>query len=89
MVGGPLDPARRRRISRHCEKRRKIGHQCAQRRHRCEFVILARELRTRARPWPVIGTAHQPRDDWIESDVTGRRQQMRLVHHHRSKATLE
>jgi hypothetical protein len=37
--------------------------------------------------------AHHPRPraapEWIEGDVTGRRQQMRLVHHHRPKATLE
>jgi hypothetical protein len=44
-----------------------------------------RELRPSARPWPVFGTAHQPRDHRIERDVTGRRQQMRLVHHHRPK----
>ena len=30
-----------------------------------------------------------PRDHWIEPDVAGRRQQMRLVHHHRAKAALE
>jgi hypothetical protein len=35
------------------------------------------------------GTAHQPRDHRIERDVPRRRQQMRLVHHHRAKATLE
>jgi hypothetical protein len=86
---GPLDPGRRRRVGRHREKRRKTGDQRAQRRHRCELVILARELRPGGRPWPVFGTAHQPRDHRIESDVTRGRQQMRLVHHHRAKATLE
>jgi hypothetical protein len=35
------------------------------------------------------GTAHQPRDHRIERDVPRRRQQTRLVHHHRAKATLE
>ena len=49
--GAPLDPGRRR-VRRHGEKCGKIGNQCAQRRHRCELVILARELRPRARPWP-------------------------------------
>jgi hypothetical protein len=49
----------------------------------------SRELRPSARPWPVLGTAHQPRDHRIESDVTDRRQRLRLVHHHRPKATLE
>jgi hypothetical protein len=34
------------------------------------------------------GTAHQPRDHRIERDRP-RRQQMRLIHHHRAKATLE
>ena len=34
------------------------------------------------------GTAHQPRDHRIERDLP-RRQQMRLIHHHRAKATLE
>ena len=63
--------------------------QCAQRRRRCDLVILVRERRPSARLWPVFGTAHQPRDDRIESDVTRGRQQMRLVHHHRPKATLE
>ena len=71
MVGAPLDPGRRRRVGRHGEKRRKIGDQGAQRRRRCELVILARELRPSARPWPVLATAHQPRDHRIESDVTG------------------
>jgi hypothetical protein len=33
-------------------------------------LILARELRPSARPWPVFGTAHQPRDHRIERDVT-------------------
>jgi hypothetical protein len=46
---GTLDPGRRR-VSRHGEKRREIRDQCAQRRHRCELVILARELRPSARP---------------------------------------
>ena len=61
--------------------------QCAQRRHRCKLVILARKLRPSARPWPVFRTAHQPRDHRIE-DVTGRRQH-RPVHHYRPKACLE
>ena len=87
--GGPLDPGRRRRVGRHGEKRRKIRDQGAQRRHRCELVILARELRPSARTWPVLRTAHQPRDHRIERDVTRRRQQMRLVHHYRPKAALE
>jgi hypothetical protein len=89
MVGGPLDPARRRRVGRRGEKCGKISDQRAQRRRRCQLVVLARELRPSARPRPVLGTAHQPRDHRIESDVTRRRQQMRLVHHHRAKATLE
>ena len=58
--GGSLDPGGRRRVGRHGEKRREIRDQCAQRPHRCELVIFARELRPRARPWPVFGTAHQP-----------------------------
>jgi hypothetical protein len=35
------------------------------------------------------GTAHQPPGHRIERDVPRRRQQMRLVHNHRAKATLE
>src|SRR5580704_17547069 len=35
------------------------------------------------------GTAHQLRDHRIERDVPRRRQQTRLVHHHRAEATLE
>jgi hypothetical protein len=73
---GPLDAGRRRRVGRRGEKRREIGDQRAQRRHRCELVILARELRPSAGPWPIFGTAHQPRDHRIERDVTRRRQQM-------------
>jgi len=86
---GPLDSARRRRVGRHGEKRRKIGDQCAQWRHRRQLIILARQLRPSARPRPVFGTPHQPRDQRIKSDLTRRRHQMRLVHHHRAKAPLE
>ena len=86
---GPLDPGCRRRAGRQCEERGEIRDQCAQRRHRCELVILARELRPSARPWPVLGTARQSRDHRIESDITRGRQQMRLAHHHRAKAALE
>ena len=55
--------------------------------------LSTRHPRPRAAPgcstWPVFGAAHQPRDRRIERDVTRRRQQMRLVHHHRAKANLE
>jgi len=72
----PLDPSRPCGIGRCGEKGRKIGNQRAQRGHRCQLVILAREMRAGARPWPVPGVAHQPRDHWIERDVACRRQQM-------------
>ena len=85
----PLDPSRRRGIGRCGEKDSKIGDQRAQRRDRCQLVTLAREMRADARPWPVPGMARQPRDHWIERDVACRRQQVRLVHHHRAAATLE
>jgi hypothetical protein len=45
-------------------------------------------MSTGARPWPVLGTAHQPRDHRIEHDVTRRRQRVRLVDHHRAEAAL-
>jgi len=85
----PLDPSRRRGIGRCGEKGSKIGDQRAQRRHRCQLAILAHEMRAGARPWPVPGTAHQPRDHSIERDVACRCQQVRLVHHHRAEAALE
>ena len=50
--GGSFDSGCRRRVGWHREKRRKIGDQRSQRRRRCEFVTLARELRPRARPCP-------------------------------------
>ena len=87
--GGPLGPGGRSRVGEHGEKRPEIRDQGAQWRHRCELVILARELRPRARLCPVFGTAHQPRDHRIERDITGRREQMRLVHYHCAKATLQ
>jgi hypothetical protein len=71
--GGPLGPGRRRRVRWHREKRCEVRDQGTQRRRRCELVILARKLHPRARPWPVLGTAHQPRDHRIERDVTDRR----------------
>jgi hypothetical protein len=47
----------------------KSGIRARNERHRCQLVILAREMRAGARPWPVPGMAHQPRDHWIERDV--------------------
>jgi hypothetical protein len=86
---GSLDPGRRRRVSRYGEKRRKIGDQRLRWRHRYQLVILACKLRPGARPWPIFSAAHQPGDHRIKRDVTRRRHQVRLVHHHRPKATLE
>src|SRR5580692_11976282 len=67
--GGPaLDPGRRLRVGRRCQKRSKIGHQGAQRRYPRQLVVLAREMRAGARPRPVFGTVHQPRDYRIGHD---------------------
>ena len=55
--------------------------------------LRARQPRPRAAP--ACSTMASPRhgsptrDHRIESDITGRRQQMRLVDHHRAEATLE
>jgi hypothetical protein len=87
--GRPFDSSRRRRVGRCCEKCSKIGDQRAQGPHRCQLVILAREMCADARPWPVLGTAHQRRDHRIERDVTHGRQQVRRAHHHRTEAALE
>ena len=59
--GDPLDPGRRRRVGRHREKSRKIGDQRAQRRHRRQLVVLARELRPTAQRWPVRNGSPAPR----------------------------
>jgi len=53
------------------------------------LVILAREMGTGPRPWPILGVPHQPRDDRIERDVTHRRQQVRHVHPNSAEAALE
>jgi hypothetical protein len=85
----PLDPSRHLRVGRCAEKRSKIGDQRVQWRHRCQFVILAREMGTGTRSWPILGVPHQPCDHRIERDVTHRRQQVRLVHHDSAEAALE
>jgi hypothetical protein len=50
--------------------------QRAQRRHYRQLIILACKMGTGARPRPVLGTAHQPRDHRVERDITRRRQQV-------------
>jgi hypothetical protein len=62
---------------RYCEKCSKIADQRAQWCQRCQLVIVAREMGTGARRWPVLGTARQPRDHRIERDSTRSRQQVR------------
>ncbi len=87
--GGPFNSGRHRRVDRHREKPGKIGDQRVQWRDRRQLIMLAREMSAGARPWPVFGTGHQPRDHRIKSDVTRCRQQMRLVHHHCAEAALK
>jgi hypothetical protein len=60
--GRPLDPSRRRGIGRCGEKGSKIGDQRAQRRYRRQLVILAREMRARARAAPIPA--------WLTSPAT-------------------
>jgi len=50
----PLDPRRHLRVGRCAEKRSKIGDQRAQWRYRSQLVILAREMGTGTRPWPIL-----------------------------------
>ena len=66
----PLDPSRRRLVGRCCEKGSKIGDQRAQGRHRCQLVILTREMGAGARPWPVLGTGTSPRPMSAVSKLT-------------------
>src|SRR5262245_33034496 len=44
-----------------------------------ERIIAAGNVRTRARPRPILGTFDEPRTYWIERDVAGRRHQVRVV----------
>jgi hypothetical protein len=61
----PLDASRSRGVAWRGEKGGKVGKQRTQRRHHFQLVILARQVCASARPRPVFGTAHLPRDHRI------------------------
>src|SRR5215831_15611455 len=81
---GPLDPGRRRPVRRHGEKRRKIGCQRAQRRHRSELVIRTRWLRPRSRPsaWRNLVNCHRSPENFdqcAQSALSGRLCRRQLI----------
>lgn len=64
------------------------GKAIPDRRQHRETVVLAAQMRRRARPSPILGAFDQSRPHRIERHVTQRRREMRLVHGDGAEAAL-
>jgi len=65
-----------------------IVHQVQERPHTHQGVVLARKVRRRARPPPPPRATHQVRSYRVPFDVSGARQEVRLVHDERGEPAL-